>query len=167
MSSIASAAGRVHRPLTVSLTVAVLFFLGVTAVGGGAAMTTGYPPPQQWLDAIPLVNSWIIPGLVLGLGFGVGSPVVARGVARRPPWAWTHRVERVTRHHWSWAATLLIGAGQVLWIALELIYLPETSTLQAVYGATGLALLMLPLLPGTRRYLASRLIKGEGNWIGA
>jgi hypothetical protein len=156
MSIIVTATGRVHRPFTAALTVAVLSFLGVSAVGGGVAMVTGYTPPQTWLDAIPLVNSWIIPGLVLGLGFGAGSLVVARGVALRPAWRWTGRIERVTRHHWSWAGTLLIGAGQVAWIVLELIYLPETSALQAVYGATGLVLLVLPLLPSTRHYLAPR-----------
>lgn len=156
MSIITATTGRAHRPFTASLTVAVLLFLGVSAVGGGAAMVTGYSPPRTWLDAIPLVNSWIIPGLVLGLGFGAGSLVVARGVALRPAWRWTSGIEKVTHHHWSWAATLLLGAGQVVWIGLELIYLPETSALQAVYGTTGLALLALPLSPRTSNYLASR-----------
>src|SRR4029453_4719287 len=97
MSIITVTSGRTNRPFTASLTVAVLLFLGVSAVGGGLAMVTGYTPPQKWLDAIPLVNSWIIPGLVLGLGFGAGSLVVARGVAFRPAWRRTERVERATR----------------------------------------------------------------------
>jgi hypothetical protein len=160
MSIIPVTSGRTNRPLTASLTVGVLLFLGVSALGGGLAMVIGYTPPQQWLDAIPLVNSWIIPGLVLGLGFGAGSLVVARGVAFRPRWRCTERIERATRHHWSWAGTLVIGIGQVAWIVLELIYLPEASVLQAVYGATGLALLALPLMPSTSRYLASRVEAG-------
>jgi hypothetical protein len=71
-------------------------------------------------------------------------------MALRPAWQWTGWIEKVTRHHWSWAATMLMGLGLVVWIGLELIYLPEPSALQAVYGATGLALLVLPVLPGSR-----------------
>jgi hypothetical protein len=52
-------------------------------------------------------------------------------------------------------------AGQIIWITLELAYLPTTSGLQVVYGATGLALVALPLLPGTSRHLAADLGNGE------
>jgi len=152
--SVMTSTGRTHRPFTAYLTIAVLSFLGVSAVAGGYAMATGYTPPRRWLEAIPLVDSWTVPALILGLGFGAGSLFVAFGVTRRPVWSWTRPLERVTRHHWAWAGTLLLGAGQLLWIALELVYLPETSALQAVYGATGLVLLALPLLPETSRYLA-------------
>ncbi|MGH3737708.1 MAG: hypothetical protein ACRDT6_19160 [Micromonosporaceae bacterium] len=36
------------------------------------------------------------------------------------------------------------------WIGLELIYLPDTSWPQAVYGGTGVALVLLPMLPCVR-----------------
>jgi hypothetical protein len=152
-----------HRPVTAFLTIAVLYFLGISALAGGYAMATGYTPPRRWLDAIPLVDSWTVPALVLGLGFGAGSLFVAYGVTRRPAWSWTHPLERVTHHHWAWAGTMLLGAGQLVWIGLELVYLPQTSALQAVFGATGLVLLGLPLLPETSRYLARGLeTRGSG-----
>lgn len=83
-----------------------------------------------------------MPGLVLGVGFGLGSLVTAYGMLRR--------------YRWSWIATLLIGLGHVVWIALELIYLPEPSALQVVYGAVGAALLLLPWHPAVRGYFAAR-----------
>jgi hypothetical protein len=43
--------------------------------------------------------------------------------------------------------------GQVAWIALELVYLPQRSWLQVVYGCTGVALALLLLVPAVSRYL--------------
>jgi len=150
-----------HRPAVVRTTIGVLAFLGISAVAGGVALVLGVgaAPPADWLDDIPLIDSWVVPGLVLGIGFGVGSLLAAYGMLRRPQWTWLRPVERLTRHHWSWIATILIGVAHIIWIALELIYLRETSDLQIVYGATGVALVALPLHPAVRRDLAL----GAGN----
>ena len=110
-------------------------------------------PPDTWLDEIPVIDSWVAPGLVLGIGFGAGSLVASYGMLRRSRLAWLGSVEQLTRHHWSWIATILIGLGQVAWIAIELIYLPELSALQAVYGSVGVVLLLLPMNSAVRRYL--------------
>jgi hypothetical protein len=144
-----------HRPPSVVTTVGVLLFLGLSAIAGGVALTLdgGAAPSRDWLDEIPLIDSWRVPGLVLGIGFGLGSLVAGYGMWRRPRWPWLRPVERLTRHHWSWPGTILIGAGQIAWISLELVYLPELSILQAVYGAVGLALVLLPLLPSARNHL--------------
>lgn len=141
---------RQPQPLAVRLTVALLVFLGVTAAAGGFVMTTGLGgeqvrPPREWLDGIPLVSSWVVPGLVLGLGFGAGSLVTAWGMARRLRWPWLGRVERRTGEHWSWLAAVVLGVGQVVWIAVELVYLPAVSWFQPLYGAVGLALVLLAL----------------------
>jgi hypothetical protein len=141
---------RQPQPLAVRLAVALLVFLGVTAAAGGFVMTTGLGgeqvrPPREWLDGIPIVSSWVVPGLVLGLGFGAGSLVTAWGMARRLRWPWLGRVERRTGEHWSWLAALVLGAGQVVWIVLELVYLPAVSWFRPLYGAVGLALVLLAL----------------------
>jgi hypothetical protein len=144
------------RPMPVQVTAGVLGFLGLSALGGAASMLTGLgAPPAAWLDALPFVDSWLLPGLVLGLGFGAGSLVTAHGMLRRPQWSWLRAVQELTGRHWSWLATLLLGLGQVLWIALEVIYLPELSVLQIVYAAVGFTLLLLPLHRQVRDYLAA------------
>jgi hypothetical protein len=108
--------------------------------------------PDEYLEMIPLVDRWVLPGLVLLLGFGLGSLIAAYGVWRRPAWAWLGGVERLTGHHWSWIATIAIGAGQVAWIALELFSIPF-SVLMAIFGPLGLALALLPLTPSASSYL--------------
>lgn len=144
-----------RRPRTVALIVGLLLFLGVSAVGGGVGLASGAAaPPDDWLPRIPLITSWLVPGLVLAAGFGFGSLVAAYGMLARPSWWWLGFVERLTGYQWAWAVTTLIGAGQLVWIALELVYLPQTSLLQAVYATTGVLLVALPMLPAVRRYLA-------------
>jgi len=157
MSNSAIGAAEVrHRPGTVWALVIMLVFLGISAAAGGVAMLSGFAPPDSWLDAIPVVGSWVVPGLVLGVGFGAGALLTAYGMVRRPSPSWLGPLERLTGHHWSWPASLLLGAGQLVWIALELVYLPEYSALQAVYGGTGAVLVLLPLLPAVREDLAVR-----------
>ncbi|HEY4606764.1 MAG TPA: hypothetical protein VIH55_03870 [Acidimicrobiia bacterium] len=146
------------RPASVVALISLLIFLGVTALAGGAAMVFGIGdgvvlPPADWLDGIPLIETWVLPGLVLGIGFGLGASFAAYGMLRLPRWDWASLVERPTGHHWSWIAALLLGLGQVMWISLELIYLPEPSWLNAMYGVVGLGLILLAIMPSVRSHL--------------
>jgi len=102
---------RAHRPFPVVIISVLLLVLGI----GGGAMLFGFGGeimlPDEYLDMLPLVDSWVIPGLLLGVGFGLGSLVMLYGVLRRPDWQWLHWLERSTRHHWSWWAPLPSGWG--------------------------------------------------------
>lgn len=149
---------RVRRPVPVVASIWLLIVLGVSAVAGGTALVfgrleEGMVPPTEWLDALPLIDSWLIPGLVLGIGFGLGSLLAAYGVVRRPHWNRASFIEGRTRHHWSWIATMLIGLGQATWIALEVAFLPEMSWLMAFYRPLGLALFLLPFTRSMREHL--------------
>ncbi len=142
-----------HRPPSATAAIAVLIFLGLTAVGGGIGFffDIGMRDPT-WLEEIPLVVNWALPGLVLGLGFGVGSLVTAYGVARRPDWSWLGWLERATDHHWSWLGTLVLGIGMITWVALQLVWI-DLSFLHVIYGTVGLALVALALTRSLRMYL--------------
>lgn len=157
MTRVAGRAAGTRRPIVVRLIIGLLVFLGVTALGGGFEMIL-FPEgndflPAEWLGGLPLVDSWLIPGLVLGIGFGAGSLITAYGVSRRPRWGWLDFAERAGGPAWPWLATLLIGVGLDVWILLELIYLPARSWLEVVYGLIGAALTLLPLSPAVRDHL--------------
>lgn len=147
---------RTHRPFPVAVTITLLALLGVSAVAGGYAMTFGIGGEsfmsEEYLEALPLVESWVLPGLVLLIGFGIGSLITTFGMLRRPSWPWLGGLERLTGHHWSWIATIVIGVGQVVWITLELVSIPF-SVLMAIFGPLGLALALLPLTRSVRNYL--------------
>ena len=139
------------------VTVCLLGFLGATALGGGVEMVVfasgnDFLPPR-WLDDIPVIDSWLVPGLVLGAGFGVGALVTAYGLIRRPHWRWARSAERSIGRHWSWPAVILLGVGMLAWIGLELVLLPDRSWLEAVYGLTGALLVGLALSPQVQAYV--------------
>lgn len=149
------------RPLSALVAIATLWFLGITAVGGslGFFLDLGMRDPR-WLDEIPLVTNWAIPGLVLGIGFGLGSILTAIGVARRPDLGWLSWLEDLTRHHWSWIGTVLLGLGMMTWIGLQLVWI-EPSFLHAIYGIVGLLLVGVAATPSFRLYLAEPVTRGD------
>ena len=146
-----------RRPATVITALALLGFLGLTALGGGIEMIL-FPAgnqyvPGEWLEGIPWIESWLVPGLVLGIGFGLGSLFVGFGLLRRPRWRWISAISGRTGHHWSWIGAIVLGAGLALWIVLEVLLIPERSVIEAVYAFVAVALIALALAPSTRTYL--------------
>jgi len=148
------------RPPLIVAAIVVLGFLGLTAVAGGIGFFTdiGMRDPA-WIEEIPLVVSWALPGLVLGIGFGVGSLVTAYGLIRRPNWPWLGWLEGLTGRHWAWFATLVLGVGMLTWIGLQLVWI-DFNALHVIYATVGLSLAVLPLTPSFREYLPS--IEGLG-----
>ncbi|MDY7088558.1 MAG: nitroreductase/quinone reductase family protein [Actinomycetota bacterium] len=146
-----------RRPATATAVIVALAFIGATAVGGGAEML--FNPrgnsylKAQWLDHVPLVSDWRVPGLVLGLGIGAGSLLAAWGVRRRPHPPGVTWLERATGRHWSWAATGLAGIALAGWIALEVVLIPDRSVLEVLYAVLAAALVLSCAHPSFRRYL--------------
>lgn len=145
-----------RRPGAVVVTGTMLAVLGIGAVLGGVGMVLGIGGesmlPDEYLDLLPLVNNWVVPGLVLAIGFGIGSLVTLYGMLTRPKWTWLQSLEKHTGHHWSWVATIAIGVGQVVWILIELATIPF-SVLMPIFGVIGLALALLPSLTSVKEYL--------------
>jgi hypothetical protein len=158
MTLLASSPTRTRRPGLVIAVMVLLAVLGIGAVGGGLAMLFGVGAegflPDQYLDSVPIIDSWVLPGLVLLMGFGLGSLFTLWGMWSRPRWPIFEGLERATGHHWSWLATMVIGWSHVVWILLEFLFIP-LSFLMPTFGIVGLALAWLPLAPSVRRYLAT------------
>jgi hypothetical protein len=151
--------------------IGALSFLGVTALGGGIEMVV-FPDgnaylPAERLERVPLLDSYLVPGLVLGIVFGLGSLVAAVGVARRPTWRWLSRMQRRTGRHWSWTLSSAIGVGFVAWMALELVLVgPDPTTAgggfpvavltDVVFGTVAVLVVVLPWSARVRQDLRYR-----------
>ena len=121
---------RIERPGYAWIAVAFQVFTAVGAIPVGFALltdTTGRSVglPGGWIEATPF-GSYLVPGLYLLLMNGLGM-LIAAGLI-------------VARLLWAPAVTAILGAGLVIWIAVQVVVLPETSLLQVVFGLTGLAL---------------------------
>lgn len=118
---------------------------GLSGLAGGALLmvdpsgqTIGLPP--GWLEDTPFPD-YSIPGAILFTVLGL----LPTGVA----WAlWTRRA-------WARTGALLVGAALVIWILVEVLMIGYQARppLQAVYGALGVAILLL----ASRRSVRDRL----------
>ena len=114
----------------------VALFAAISAVAGGYAVATGWIAfPAEWLAGNPIVSSYFVPGLILGLV--VGGSSLAAFVATL--------VSRPAGAGFAFAAGL-VNMG---WIAGEILITGELAWLQAVYFGVGFVLCALSLAVGT------------------
>jgi hypothetical protein len=142
----------------------MLVLLGVGAVVGGSMLVldpTG--TSMNWslamLEHSPFKN-FLIPGLILGIVFGIGSFVALWAVWLRPTWNVGAALTGFTGEHWSWSLTFSIGLGQVIWIATQVLMIREFSWLQPACAGLGIVIMLLTLEPGFRRDLALEATRG-------
>lgn len=112
------------------LCIALLVLLGLGAVGGAAFMVTDPDGSSMQWDVSMLAGSpfadFLVPGLILGGLFGIGSFVVAGlGIAR-------FRIAPFL--------AFAIGFAQMIWIVVELAIIGEFSFLHPTCFAIGLGI---------------------------
>jgi hypothetical protein len=146
------------RPISLRWLLGCLAFLGVSAAFGSILLVlnpTGarLQMPLSILQFSPF-RDFLIPGLILGIVFGIGSFATIVVLWFRPAWSFGTALTRVTGEHWSWSAAVAVGLGQVIWIVTQMLMVHGTDWLQFVYGGLGLLIILLTFQPGLRRYLA-------------
>jgi uncharacterized membrane protein len=127
---IAPRSQRIERPSYVWVAVILEVLTGVLAVPVGWSFIqdpTGRALgiPQGWIEATPF-GSYLIPGIYLLTMNGAAMLALAALTVRR---------------HWiaPWL-TGTLGVGLIIWIAVEVVTLPETMILTWIFLAIGLAL---------------------------
>jgi hypothetical protein len=111
----------------------LLWFGAASAVGGGVlgVFANGAGVPLAYLKSTPF-DSYLLPGLLLGIVVG-GTQLVAAILLQR-------------RHPYGLLAAAIAGFGMVVWIFVELAVISEYSPLQTLYLAVGVVQLILVLL---------------------
>ncbi|WP_207207057.1 hypothetical protein [Agromyces binzhouensis] len=109
----------------------IQIFVGITSVFGGAALVLGgvidfsgtaMAIPQSYLDGSPF-TSFLVPGLALAIVVG-GTHLLAFVMLAR-------------RMRWTMIATAVAGFGMLVWVFVQMVFIPF-SPLQAVYFGLGL-----------------------------
>jgi hypothetical protein len=131
--------------------------LGLGALFGGGSFILS---PDRSLIGVPLellahspFTNFLVPGLLLFFFVGVFPSVVAYSLWQRPAWHWPNLLNPFKRMHWSWAASLAAGAAVIVWIVIEIQFMP-IGFVHILYLAWGALILILTLLPSVRRHFA-------------
>jgi hypothetical protein len=138
--------------------VALIGLLVVTGFYGGWSFISdpsgaGLRAELSWLEQTPATD-FFLPGLFLLGVYGVGGTVLIVGLIRRPSPGVLGRLDARLGYHWSWAGSIVFGAVLILWIAYELIVMPEQIWIQPALMTAGLAIAGIPLTASMRRWYA-------------
>lgn len=153
-----SVLSRNRSSLAPSLLAILVGLQAASGLGGGAVLVID---PSGGLLGVPLTVlrhgvfvDFLIPGVILLVVLGVFPAIVAVALLVRPRWDALRPVERVFGEHWSWVGAGVVGVGLLVWLAVEL-WVVGASSLLVAYAVLGLAIVVLALLPGTRRFYRS------------
>jgi hypothetical protein len=149
----------ISRPLAPYLLLLLLFFQAVSGLLGGVTLTLSPSGslmrfPKDQLAKSPFPN-FLIPGLILLLLLSVYPSLVFYGLLRRPNWGWAQALNVHKDMHWSLTHALYVGIILILWIDVEMIWI-SYSALQTIYGLVGVAMVIVALTPGARRFYSVR-----------
>jgi hypothetical protein len=116
---------RVNRALSIGLVVLLVFGFASSLLGAIlATVAGGAGVPLSYLAGTPF-DSFVIPGLILGVVVGGTQLAGAVGIiARRGP---------------ALLLAAVAGFGMIIWIFVELAIIEEYSWLQTLYFALGIA----------------------------
>lgn len=145
------------RPKIFWLLLFLLFFQGLSATPSGAMLVIDpsgerMQMPLTMLAGSPF-NNYLIPGLILSIGLGVGAFFLFICLLYLPDWDWAERFNPFTKQHWTWAAVALFGLALMTWIVVQVLMVGFGTYLQPFYFAVGLVILLLILSPPMRQYL--------------
>lgn len=129
-------------------------FLAVSAIVGGLALLLdrhGDPLgiPEAWLERTPF-DSFLVPGLTLLGCFGLGSLGVIAGIL------WGRR--------WAGPASMLLGAGLMVWIIVQTLLLRMVNRLHLLYAGLGAVLLFLSTRRSFREPISAVDGPGMDEW---
>jgi len=107
--------------------------------------------PLTMLERGPF-STFLIPGFILLVVFGIVPLFVLYGLIRRPESKILGRLNPFKELHHSWAFSLYIGFAQIIWIMVETYLINAVEVIHVFYMSLGLGIQVVTLLPGVQRY---------------
>ncbi len=142
------------RPFAVSLLIFLQAFLGLNGLVGGVAFLISpsgelLQMPFSHLQKTPF-SDFFIPGLLLFAFLGAYPVAVAYSLWRVPAWRWPNTINPFRRIHWSWAGSLAAGVIAMIWIVVQVQWIP-LGFLHIFIFTWGALIVLNTLLPVVRR----------------
>ncbi len=138
------------RPIALYLLVLLLALQGLGGLFGGLSLVLApsgeiMQMPVSMLAGSPFTN-FLIPGLILLVALGLLPLLLVWALLSQPRLDWFERLNIYKGIHWSWTYCLYLGIMLVIWIMVEIIFIPY-DVLQTIFGVVGVAIIIVTLLP--------------------
>ena len=149
---------------TKNVLIALLAFLGVGAIFGGAVLIIS---PSGKLIGLPVVilnlspfYNFLIPGIILFLVLGIFPMLLIMALLKKPTSKLAERFNFFTDMHWAWTYTIYIAIILIFWIQIEMVWLNATSWLHTFYMLLAVVIIFVALLPQVRNlYKKENILK--------
>lgn len=146
----------IKRNTFVWILIVLHFLLGIGAFFSGLLMMISpnggiMHMPLSFIERSPFPN-FFIPGMILCVFVGVYPLGVAYCLWKKPGWTWPEAINPFKKYHWSWAGSLAAAVILIIWLSVELIWVPY-AFLHTIYYVWAGAIVLLTLLPAVRKYL--------------
>jgi hypothetical protein len=135
----------------------LLGFLGLSAIGGGAALIIS--PSGKLLGGLPLsilrhspFTDFLIPGIILFVVLGIFPTVLIFALRKKIPSPFAERLNFFKDMHWTWSYSIYVGFALIIWIQVETIYVQGVGWLQTFYILFSITLIFVALLPQVRNF---------------
>jgi hypothetical protein len=139
---------------TRNVLVALLAFLGLGAIGGGALLIISpngemFGMPIAILENSPF-RSFLVPGIILFCVLGLAPIGLIFALLKKPDWRLAEQTNVFKDMHWSWTYSVYVAFALIIWIQLEMVFLQAVHWLHTLYIGLGLAIILVALLPQVR-----------------
>lgn len=152
------------KPKLLKVLLFLLGFLSLGAFVGGIPMMLDpsgamLKLPISMLDESP-ISSFLLPGIILTLFFGIIPAVIFYAFLKRPAWRWANRLNLLPDMYWGWTFTIYIGFGQIIWISVQTVIINSATLVHLFYTLIGISIISVALLTPIRTYYM-RALKGS------
>ena len=151
------------KPKLLKVLLFLLGFLSLGAFVGGIPMMLDpsgamLKMPISILDGSP-ISSFLIPGIILTLFFGIIPAVIFYALLKKPSWSWADSLNLLPDIYWGWTFTIYIGFGQIIWISVQTVIINSATLVHLFYTLLGISIISVALLSPVRTYFSRNNLK--------
>jgi hypothetical protein len=139
-----------------NLLIILLGFLSIGALLGGIALIIHPDGSLLQMPVKLLVNSpfrsFLIPGIILLLTFGIFPAFVVYGLINKPENRFLNSLNLLNDYHFAWTFSVYTGIALIIWINIQTLILNSVGILHTIYSSLGILIICVAFLPQTRKH---------------
>jgi hypothetical protein len=99
-----------------------------------------------------IFQNFLIPGIILFLLLGFFPLFLIFPLIFKPKWPLLNGLNIYKSYHWAWTYTIYTAIMLIIWIDIQMMILGVGSMIQGGFGLLGVFILIMSLMPVTKRH---------------